>query len=328
MTTSSTWPAVAVVVPAHASGPAGVAELGRCLRALRDQDYPGPVRVLVVDNASTADLAPALPDDARFALLSEPVPGSYRARNRALAALEDDPTAGPTAGPVEVVAFTDADCTPEPDWLTRGVEALRRTGTGVAMVGGAVELTFAGGTPRTAWELYEAAHAFPQQEYLAKQHFAVTANLLTWRSTLAEVGPFDASLTSRGDAEWGQRVRAHGGAQGYAADAVVHHPARSTWPAMVSKTLRVARGRCDVDTARGRGRRHFAGVAAAHVRLAGQAVVRPPVRDGVLTSPGRRARYLLAHTTARVLFVGVNLRSALRSGRPVTGSGRPPTLPA
>ncbi|WP_432561326.1 glycosyltransferase family 2 protein [Kineococcus sp. SYSU DK003] len=317
---ASPLPPVAVVVPAHASGPEGVQELRRCLRALADQDYPGPVRVVVVDNASRLDVSAAVPDDDRFVLLSEPASGSYRARNRALAELQQDDAA-------EVVAFTDADCTPEPDWLSAGVQALQRTGTGIAMVGGAVELSFTAGAPRTAWELYEAAHAFPQQEYLAKQRFAVTANLFTWRSTLAEVGPFDASLKSRGDAEWGQRVAGRGGAQGYAERAVVHHPARSTWSAMVGKTLRVARGRCDVDLARGRGPRHFAGVAAAHVRLAGQAIVHPPVRAGILTTPGRRARYLLAHTTARALFVGVNLRCALRSTA-VTASGRPPTLPA
>ncbi|WP_337059268.1 glycosyltransferase [Kineococcus sp. G2] len=306
-------PTATVVVPVHD----GVDDLRRCLAALRAQDYPaGRFRVLVVDNASREDVSTALPDDERFVLLSEPVPGSYRARNRALEVADG-----------EVLAFTDADCTPEPDWLRRGVEALRRTGEHLAMVGGAVELTFPAGRPRTAWELYEAAHAFPQSEYLAKQRFAVTANLFTWRSAVAEIGPFDASLASRGDAEWGQRLASRGGAQGYAPDAVVHHPARSTWSQMCAKTLRVARGRRDVDLARGRGRRHFAGVAASHARLALAALAHPPVRPGVLNTPADRARYLAAHTTARALFVAVYAPCALRSGS-VTPGTRTPTLPA
>ncbi|WP_432570300.1 glycosyltransferase family 2 protein [Kineococcus sp. SYSU DK005] len=304
-------PTVSVVVPVHD----GVEDLRRCLAALLAQDYPPErVQVLVVDNASREDVSAALPDDERFLLLSEPVPGSYRARNRALARADG-----------EVVAFTDADCTPEPDWLRRGVEALRRTGEHLAMVGGAVELTFPAGRPRTAWELYEAAHAFPQQRYLAEQNFAVTANLFTWRSALAEVGPFDAALRSRGDAEWGQRLAARGGAQGYAGAAVVHHPARSTWSQMCAKTLRVARGRRDVDLARGLGRRHFAGVAVAHARLAVRALVEPPVREGVLRTPLDRVRYLLAHTTARAVFVGVYLPCAWRPAPVTRGTGAPAT---
>ncbi|WP_432486600.1 glycosyltransferase family 2 protein [Kineococcus sp. SYSU DK018] len=296
--TPSPPPTASVVVPVHD----GVQDLRRCLSALLRQDYPaGRFRVIVVDNASREDVSAALPDDERFVLLSEPVPGSYRARNRALAEADG-----------EVVAFTDADCTPEPDWLRRGVEALRRTGDHLAMVGGAVELTFPAGRPRTAWELYEAAHAFPQREYLAKQRFAVTANLFTWRSALEEIGPFDASLASRGDAEWGQRLAARGGAQGYAPDAVVHHPARSTWSAMCTKTLRVARGRRDVDLARGRGRRHFLGVAAAHVRLGAVGVVRPPAPAHLLSTRSATARYVAAYSTARALYVAVNLATGVR----------------
>jgi GT2 family glycosyltransferase len=210
-------------VPVHD----GTALLRTCVQALLAQDYPGDlVEVLVVDNASTEDVAAALPPDPRVRLLHEPVPGSYRARNAALPHVRG-----------EVVAFTDADCRPHPDWITRGVAALRSQ-PDVAMVGGRVDLVFREGHPVTAWEVYEAAHAFPQRDYLAKQHFAVTANVLTWRTTLDDVGGFDARLASRGDAEWGQRVARSGGKQVYADDAVVDHPARAArpcgWPGAVA----------------------------------------------------------------------------------------------
>lgn len=292
-------PTVTVVVPVHD----GVELLRTCVRALLDQDYPaGLLDVLVVDNASTQDVAAALPDDPRVRLLHEPVPGSYKARNTALPH---------TTG--EVVAFTDADCRPHRDWLTAGVAALR-SAPDVAMVGGRVDLTFEQGHPVTAWEVYEAAHAFPQREYLAKQQFAVTANVITWKATLDRVGGFDDRLASRGDAEWGQRVAASGGRQVYAHDAVVDHPARSTWKQMCGKTLRVARGRRDVDVARSRGRRHFLGVAAAHVRLGVVGVARPAAGREFRPTPLATARYVAAYSTARVLFVGVNLATGLRPG--------------
>ncbi|MFD0484865.1 glycosyltransferase [Kineococcus sp. GCM10028916] len=290
-------PRVSVIVPVHD----GTALLRTCVQALLAQDYPGDlIEVLVVDNASTEDVAAALPPDPRVRLLHEPVPGSYRARNAALPHVRG-----------EVVAFTDADCRPHPDWITRGVAALRSQ-PDVAMVGGRVDLVFREGHPVTAWEVYEAAHAFPQRDYLAKQHFAVTANVLTWRTTLEEVGGFDARLASRGDAEWGQRVARSGGKQVYADDAVVDHPARATWKEMCGKTLRVARGRRDVDVSRSRGRRHFLGVAAAHVRLGVVGLARPVAAKEFRPTPAATLRYVAAYSTARVLFVGVNLATGLR----------------
>ena len=70
--------------------------------------------VVVVDNASTEDVAAAVPADERFTLLVEPRRGSYAARNTGL---------GVARG--EVLAFTDADCRPDPDWLTEAVAELR-----------------------------------------------------------------------------------------------------------------------------------------------------------------------------------------------------------
>jgi glycosyltransferase involved in cell wall biosynthesis len=306
-------PTVTVVVPVHD----GAELLRTCVRALLEQDYPaGLVDVLVVDNASTQDIAAALPDDPRVRLLHEPVPGSYRARNAALPHVRG-----------EVVAFTDADCRPHPDWLSRGVAALRSE-PDVAMVGGRVDLVFREGHPVTAWEVYEAAHAFPQRDYLAKQQFAVTANVLTWRATLDRVGGFDDRLASRGDAEWGQRVARSGGKQVYAEDAVVDHPARATWKEMCGKTLRVARGRRDVDVSRSRGRRHFLGVAAAHVRLGVVGVARPAAPKELRPTPWATARYVAAYSTARALFVGVNLATGVRPRHTPTGhapAGSTPT---
>lgn len=232
-------PSVSVVVPVHD----GAGALRGCLAALAGQTYPPDrVEVLVVDDGSVEDLAPALPDDPRFRLIRQDPAGSYAARNTALAVATGT-----------VCAFTDGDCLPDPTWLASAVDALSGP-TRVDMVGGAVRLYFldgaggpggADGVPGTGSELYEALHAFPQERYVTVERFAVTANMAVWRASLDRAGLFDARLRSGGDAEFGQRLARGGGSQRYAPAAVVRHPARASWPELAAKARRVTAGRRD-----------------------------------------------------------------------------------
>lgn len=293
---------VTVIVPVFDD----VEGLRGCLAALAGQDLPDLVQVVVVDNASTRDVSVAMPDDPRFVLLSESRKGSYAARNTGLGVA--------TGG---IVAFTDADCTPARTWLTRAVRELTREPV-ADMVGGRIRLTFPGGTPRRACELYEAVHGFPQSRYLADQRFAATANMVTWRRVFDQVGFFDASLRSRGDAEWGQRVAAAGGVQRYAEDAVVEHPARSTWAELMRKVRRVAHGRIEADRGRGMGARHFMGIAIWQLRSV-VASVSGPLGDGSFELTRRqRARYLGALTACRATTASLMLAAAIRAAMPRT----------
>ncbi|MEZ0166639.1 glycosyltransferase family 2 protein [Kineococcus sp. LSe6-4] len=286
-------PTVTVIVPVHN----GVDLLRGCLASLRAQTYPAElVDVVVVDNNSTEDVASALPaGDSRFRLLSETRKGSYAARNKGLESATG-----------EVIAFTDADCSPHPDWLERGVAALSAAPR-ADMVAGAIALRFEHGAARTGPEVYEEQHSFKQDWYLAERKFGATANVLTWRATLDRVGVFDASLQSRGDAQWGQRVAAAGLRQRYAADAVVDHPARASLSEIISKQVRVARGHVDVDLVDDPRIRHFAGVGASHLKLALSTPVtiwrRPPTPDRL-----RTVRYLGVFTAIRAIYVGQSAR--------------------
>ena len=295
------WPPVSVIVPVKD----GAAALDRCLAALDAQDYPGLVQVVVVDNASTEDVGAAVAGHSSVALLREERRGSYAARNTGLAAATG-----------EVLAFTDADCEPDPAWLREAVTCLRAAPP-AAMVGGRVELTYAAGRPVTGSELFEHLHGFRQDRYLADQRFAVTANMVTWRATMDRTGPFDAALLSRGDAQWGQRVAASGGVQRYAPGAVVRHPARATLGESVTKWRRVARGRVANDLAAGRGPRHFAGLVAHQLRAWAGAVAGIGGEPG-LAGPVARARYLGAYSLCRLVTVAVQLgglRASLLRGR-------------
>lgn len=285
-----------------------VDRLRACVAALLAQTHPD-FEVLVVDNASSQDVAAALPDDPRVTLLREPVPGSYAARNTGLASARG-----------RVLAFTDADCLPEPTWLERAEAALDAE-PAADLVGGAIELFYAGDRPRTAAELYEFRHGFPQERYLRVDRFAATANMVTRRSVVDRVGPFDARLRSRGDADFGQRVAAAGGLLRWAPDAVVRHPARPSSQELLEKFRRTSEGTRDADRLAGAGRAHFAGLVVRQGWLTARtlgALLRPGARP---PRPADKARYLGLYLRLRLLQVRVYGAAALAPRR------TPPAVP-
>ncbi len=202
--------------------------LNRCLEALSRQTYPKELlEIVVVDNDPEAPL----PDLESVRLVREGAPGSYAARN-----------AGVRVSTGEILAFTDADCLPDPEWIAKGVTHLTHTPE-CGMVGGKIEIAFADPQCPSAPELYEKYTSLRQADYLRTEHFAATANLFTFRAVFDAVGPFLSHLKSGGDVEWGQRVFAAGYRQVFAASAVVRHPARQTLKELVLRCRRIAAGR-------------------------------------------------------------------------------------
>ena len=215
---------VAVVVPVHDDA----VRLARCLDALAAQTLPpGAVEVVVADDASPVSPADVVRRHPGVRLVRLPErAGSYAARNTAVAL---------TSAPV--LAFTDADCVPDPEWLDRGLAAL----AGCDVVAGAVEV-FARGPRPGAVELFDAVTAFPQEHFVRRWGFGATANLLVRRATWTTVGPFDARLRSGGDADWGQRASAQGFRVAYDPRVRVRHPARASLAELFEKCTRTARG--------------------------------------------------------------------------------------
>lgn len=149
---------------------------------------------------------------------------SYAARNR-----------GIRAATAAVLAFTDADCRPHSDWLTRGMAALERS----SRVAGRVKVELSA-TPSAA-EIVDATR-FLRQEHYVTEGFAATANSFVRRKVFETVGYFDETLLSGGDNEFGWRCLQAGIPIQYAADAVVTHPVRRTVRALLKKGRRVGFG--------------------------------------------------------------------------------------
>lgn len=117
-------PAVSVIVPARDAGPT----LERSLRAICTQRLDEPFEVLLIDDGSTDDtvaIAERWAPEVRLVSSGDGVArGPGAARNR-----------GATEARAPVLAFTDADCFPTPDWLSAGLSAIR---AGADLVQGAV----------------------------------------------------------------------------------------------------------------------------------------------------------------------------------------------
>jgi GT2 family glycosyltransferase len=115
--------------------------------------------------------------------------------------------------------------------------------TQAGIVAGRIQVFPADPLHPTPVECYEMLFAFPQESYVRRHHFGVTANLLVQRSVFDTVGPFNASLMSGGDSEWGRRASASGHRIEYAPHCVIHHPARRHWKELATKLERTVAGR-------------------------------------------------------------------------------------
>jgi len=102
-------PRVTVIVPAHNAA----ALLPRLLAALDRSTYPGPWEAVVVDDASTDATADIAEEWGARVLRLESRSGPAACRNAGLAAAR-----------APLIAFTDADCEPCPEWLPALTEAL------------------------------------------------------------------------------------------------------------------------------------------------------------------------------------------------------------
>lgn len=206
-----------------------------CLAALAEQTLPSSsLEIIVCDNGPDPSLAPALSRWPSVRLVVEPQPGSYIARNTAVAVAKGD-----------YYAFTDSDCIPEADWLEQGVTALQRSPETGYLVGRVRVFAENPDRPRLA-EQYELVCAFDQAGNAARG-FAATANLFVRAEVMRKVGMFDPTLLSRGDRKWGETATREGYVAAYCAEAVVAHPARKTLAALRKKARRIVGGRNDAN---------------------------------------------------------------------------------
>ena len=223
---TSVPPFVSVIVPTY-NDQAGV---NKCLEALMAQSYPRDrYEIIVVDNNSEPPISLKNETGSDVQLVWCGTVGSYAARNQGI---------GDSRG--EILAFTDADCVPECEWITNGVNALIEGGSN-CVVGG--EILFVEKKSKRAIELYQYIIGFLQEANIKERQFSATANEFSYRSQFDTIGPFNANLLSGGDREWCFRATEHGAKIIFCEQAVVVTSPRAELSAAIRQARRIAGGR-------------------------------------------------------------------------------------
>jgi glycosyltransferase involved in cell wall biosynthesis len=223
-------PRVSVIVPTRNGAP----WLARLIGALEQQTLPRAAFELVVgDDGSTDNPGQFATTDDWVRVVSGPPTNSYAARNRAVASARGD-----------VLAFCDADCLPDPDWLERGLEGLE---DGDLVAG---RIRFDVPERYTAWTLIDMEWA-KNHEALVKQGVAETANLFLRRELFDRIGGFDETIDEHGDFDFVERCVAAGQRLVFGPGAVVSHPTRQRGRAVLRAHWIYCRGYAERVTVRG-----------------------------------------------------------------------------
>lgn len=206
-------PIVSVIVPVR-DGADDVAEL---LQTLEQQTLPpSEFEVVFGDDGSTDGGTDGIESaDGHVRVAAGPPRNSYAARNRAVSISRG-----------QILAFCDADCRPEPDWLERGLAELAQTELAAGRI------YFNVPEPRTVWTLVDIDGS-KNHEVQVRFGVAETANLFLRRELFDAVGGFEEQVPEYGDFDFVERCVATGARLKYAPSAVVSHPARTSGRALL-----------------------------------------------------------------------------------------------
>jgi cellulose synthase/poly-beta-1,6-N-acetylglucosamine synthase-like glycosyltransferase len=207
---SEQLPFASVIVPVLD----GESTIADCLDAVLATDYPADRReILVIDNGSsdgTAALIQARP--VRY--LREERRGVSNARNRGIAESRG-----------EILAFVDADCLVEPQWLTELVRPFEDPEVGSV----AGDLQHAPPTTPAERQAARMLGNWQRFAFTSNPAYPITANAAYRRDVLERIGPFDPHMTRAQDVELGLRFQERSGLRlAYAERATARHRNRTT----------------------------------------------------------------------------------------------------
>jgi GT2 family glycosyltransferase len=199
-------PAVAVIVPVRN----GAAHLARLVPALEAQTLQRDrFEVIIADDGSVTPPLELATEDAWLRVIPGAPTNSYCARNRGVAASN-----------ATILAFCDADCVPDRNWLRNGLNALEMHD----VVAG--RILFEKPKRKSAWTISDMESK--NQERLVRNGIAETANLFIRRSLFDALGGFEEHMDEGGDFDFVGRAVRKGADLAFAYDALVYHPVRTS----------------------------------------------------------------------------------------------------
>jgi len=226
-------PTVSIVIPVYN----GAATIAACLESTLNQAYPADTYdIIVVENGSTDDTS-AIVQRYPVRLLHNAQRGPAPARNLGLSQSDAD-----------IVAFIDADCVADPEWLAELVRPYAEPRVGG--VGGAIRAYKH--TQRTAVEIFSEQHS-PLVNFLSGEHeflpHLYTANASYRRGLLNEIGGLNPRLVTGDDVDVAWRLQLQTGTRlEYAPKAIVFHHHRSTCTGIARQYRQYGFGEILLDT--------------------------------------------------------------------------------
>lgn len=218
---------ISIIVPAYNCE----TMVGNCLKALLDQDYPkDDYEIIIVDNNSkdrTAEIIKSYP--VKY-FLQKDVQTSYASRNMGIQKAKGD-----------IIAFTDSDCIPRKDWLSKAVRGFEDGVIGC--VAGEIEAD----TPQNYVEAFLTEKNTLAQSATIRNPFLPypqTANALYRRDVFDKIGLFETKWASGGDGDlaWRMQLNTDYKIQ-YVPESVVLHRHRSTLRSMFRQKVKWGIGR-------------------------------------------------------------------------------------
>ncbi|ANB22846.1 hypothetical protein A6K25_17175 [Alteromonas stellipolaris] len=205
----------------------------KCINALKAQQFASEsYEIIIVDNGSKDNTFEVISKIDGITALQEFSAGSYAARNKGLSIAKG-----------YYAAFTDADCIPDENWLAELVECAEHT-ENVGVVAGDIHFfKDEVDVVDDASIAYENFFSMDQEAY-AKKGVCITANWLSKKDKLLELGGFNAKVKSGGDHDMAKRLTNTGLNVIFCRQATVKHPARNKYE-ILKKRRRVIGGAWD-----------------------------------------------------------------------------------
>src|SRR5438552_853486 len=222
-------PCVSVVVCAYNAG----RTMDACLESLRTLNYPDYEVIVVNDGSTDATLAiserhkavyDADPGGPRMVIISQENKGLSVARN-----------VGAHAASGEIVAYTDSDCVPDPDWLAFLVFKFVRSG--FVAVGGP---NFPPPEPHLVPAAVAASPGGPTHVLLNDEvaEHVPGCNMAFTKKALEEIGGFEPVFAAAGDdVDLCWRLQNRGYPRGFSPAATVWHYRRNTVKAYLKQQM-------------------------------------------------------------------------------------------
>jgi glycosyltransferase involved in cell wall biosynthesis len=286
-------PFVSVIVPVYNDA----MRIRACIEKLLSQTYPSQqYEIIIIDNGST-DATPDTVKHFPVKYLNEnKIQGSYAARNKGIRN---------AAG--EIIAFTDSDCIPVPEWIASGVEAMYEQSCD--LIGGNVQFQF---SPKwSAAELCDSLTNMQIKKNISERKVGKTANLFVKSNVIQKTGLFPENLKSGGDVIWTRKAVRDGFRIGFAPRAAVAHPARAIVQ-LLKKQYRVGKGQPFIWRQEGdSSSRYFRRILNAFVPTASLFILDRIHKNGISVSTGGALRVLLVAWLCRMATGLGNLKTLL-----------------